>query len=312
MDKKEIVLFTDGNVALEVPITPEQDTVWLNRNQMAELFERDVKTIGKHVNNALKEELQDQTATVANFAIVQKEGERSVMRQVAHYNLYVIISVGYRVKSKRGIAFRKWANKVLRDYIVKGYAVNDNRMNQLKEVVRIMKRTEEQLDAKQILSVIEKYSLALELLDAYDHQNMKRPEGGNTIYLLSYEECRKLIDSMSYGGSSDVFGNEKDDSFKGSIGAIYQTFAGQEVYPSLEEKAANLLYFITKNHSFSDGNKRIAAAIFLYFMDRNQALFRDGEKVIADHTLVALTIMIAESKPEEKEMMISVIMNCIK
>ena len=312
MDKKEIVLFTDGNVALEVPITPEQDTVWLNRNQMAELFERDVKTIGKHVNNALKEELQDQTATVANFAIIQKEGERSVMRQVAHYNLDVIISVGYRVKSKRGIAFRKWANKVLRDYIVKGYAVNDNRMNQLKEVVRIMKRTEEQLDAKQILSVIEKYSLALELLDAYDHQNMKRPEGGNTIYLLSYEECRKLIDSMSYGGSSDVFGNEKDDSFKGSIGAIYQTFAGQEVYLSLEEKAANLLYFITKNHSFSDGNKRIAAAIFLYFMDRNQALFRDGEKVIADHTLVALTIMIAESKPEEKDMMISVIMNCIK
>ena len=312
MDKKEIVLFTDGNVALEVPITPEQDTVWLNRNQMAELFERDVKTIGKHVNNALKEELQDQTATVANFAIVQKEGERSVVRQVAHYNLDVIISVGYRVKSKRGIAFRKWANKVLRDYIVKGYAVNDNRMNQLKEVMRIMKRTEEQLDAKQILSVIEKYSLALDLLDAYDHQNMKRPEGGNTIYILSYEECRKVIDSMSYGESSNVFGNEKDDSFKGSIGAIYQTFAGQEVYPSLEEKAANLLYFITKNHSFSDGNKRIAAAIFLYFMDRNQALFLDDEKIISDHTLVALTIMIAESRPEEKEMMISVIMNCLK
>ena len=312
MDKKEIVLFTDGNVVLEVPITPEQDTVWLNRNQMAELFERDVKTIGKHVNNALKEELQDQTATVANFAIVQKEGERSVVRQVAHYNLDVIISVGYRVKSKRGIAFRKWANKVLRDYIVKGYAVNDNRMNQLKEVVRIMKRTEEQLDAKQILSVIEKYSLALDLLDAYDHQNMKRPEGGNTIYILSYEECRKVIDSMSYGEYSNVFGNEKDDSFKGSIGAIYQTFAGQEVYPSLEEKAANLLYFITKNHSFSDGNKRIAAAIFLYFMDRNQALFLDGEKIISDHTLVALTIMIAESRPEEKEMMISVIMNCLK
>ena len=312
MDKKEIVLFTDGNVALEVPITPEQDTVWLNRNQMAELFERDVKTIGKHVNNALKEELQDQTATVANFAIVQKEGERSVVRQVAHYNLDVIISVGYRVKSKRGIAFRKWANKVLRDYIVKGYAVNDNRMNQLKEVMRIMKRTEEQLDAKQILSVIEKYSLALDLLDAYDHQNMKRPEGGNTIYILSYEECRKVIDSMGFGESNDVFGNEKDDSFKGSIGAIYQTFAGQEVYPSLEEKAANLLYFITKNHSFSDGNKRIAAAIFLYFMDRNQALFLDDENIISDHTLVALTIMIAESRPEEKEMMISVIMNCLK
>ena len=175
-----------------------------------------------------------------------------------------------------------------------------------------MKRTEEQLDAKQILSVIEKYSLALDLLDAYDHQNMKRQEGGNTIYILSYQECRKVIDSMGYGESSDVFGNEKDDSFKGSIGAIYQTFAGQEVYPSLEEKAANLLYFITKNHSFSDGNKRIAAAIFLYFMDRNQALFLDGEKIISDHTLVALIIMIAESRPEEKEMMISVIMNCLK
>lgn len=279
---------------------------------MAELFEQDVKTIGKRINNALKEELLAQTATVANFAIVQKEGERSVVRQVAHYNLDVIISVGYRVKSKRGIAFRKWANKVLRDYIVKGYAVNDNRMNQLKEVMRIMKRTEEQLDAKQILSVIEKYSLALDLLDAYDHQNMKRPEGGNTIYILSYEECRKVIDSMGFGESNDVFGNEKDDSFKGSIGAIYQTFAGQEVYPSLEEKAANLLYFITKNHSFSDGNKRIAAAIFLYFMDRNQALFLDDEKIISDHTLVALTIMIAESRPEEKEMMISVIMNCLK
>ncbi|GAA6292227.1 hypothetical protein F220043C3_06610 [Enterocloster asparagiformis] len=181
--------------------------------------------------------------------------------------------------------------------------------------MRIIKRTEEQLDAKQILSVIEKYSLALELLDVYDHQNMKRPEGGNTIYILCYEECRKVIDNMGYGKSSNVFGNEKDDSFKGSIGAIYQTFAGQEIYPSLEEKAANLLYFITKNHSFSDGsdgNKRIAAAIFLYFMDRNQALLRDGEKVIADHTLVALTIMIAESRPEGKEMMISVVMNCIK
>ena len=171
--KNELITFKDGTLELNVPVSWEQETVWLTRSQMAKLFERDVKTIGKHINNALKEELDH--STVANFAIVQKEGERSVMRQVAHYNLDVIISVGYRVKSKRGIAFRKWANKVLRDYIVKGYAVNDNRMNQLKEVVRIMKRTEEQLDAKQILSVIEKYSLALELLDAYDHQNMKRP-----------------------------------------------------------------------------------------------------------------------------------------
>ena len=305
--KNELILFETADKEIKLNVSVKDSTVWLNRNQLAELFERDVKTIGKHINNALKEELDN--SVVAKFATTASDNKTYM---VEHYNLDVIISVGYRVKSKRGIAFRKWANKVLRDYIVKGYAVNDNRMNQLKEVMRIMKRTEEQLDAKQILSVIEKYSLALDLLDAYDHQNMKRPEGGNTIYILSYEECRRVIDSMSYGESSNVFGNEKDDSFKGSIGAIYQTFAGQEVYPSLEEKAANLLYFITKNHSFSDGNKRIAAAIFLYFMDRNQALFLDDEKIISDHTLVALTIMIAESRPEEKEMMISVIMNCLK
>ena len=174
-----------------------------------------------------------------------------------------------------------------------------------------MKRTENSLDAKQVLSVIEKYSLALDLLDDYDHQTMKRPNGSKTVYILSYEECRQVIDSMKFSADSDLFGNEKDDSFKSSIGNIYQSFAGQDIYPTLEEKAANLLYFITKNHSFSDGNKRIAATMFLYFLDKNGILFADGNKLIDDHTLVALTIMIAESKPDEKEMMISVIMNCI-
>ena len=172
-----------------------------------------------------------------------------------------------------------------------------------------MKRTENSLDAKQVLSVIEKYSLALDLLDDYDHQTMKRPNGSKTVYILSYEECRQVIDSMKFSTDSDLFGNEKDDSFKSSIGNIYQSFAGQDIYPTLEEKAANLLYFITKNHSFSDGNKRIAATMFLYFLDKNGILFADGNKLIDDHTLVALTIMIAESKPDEKEMMISVIMN---
>ena len=223
----------------------------------------------------------------------------------------VIISVGYRVKSKRGIAFRKWANGVLKDYIIKGYAVNNNRMNQLNEVIRVMKRVENTLDAKQILSVIEKYSVALDMLDDYDHQAMKKPVGTSSTYILNYDECKMLIDSMKYGDNSTVFGNEKDDSFKGSIGAIYQTFAGEELYPSLQEKAAHLLYFVTKNHSFSDGNKRIAAAIFLYFLDKNNALFIDEKKAIADHTLVALTIMVAESKPDEKEIMINVIMNCL-
>ena len=307
--KNEIALFESGELVLEVNVTPDQDTVWLTRNQMAELFERDVKTIGKHINNALKEELD--SSTVAKFATVQKEGEREVKRNIEYYNLDMIISVGYRVKSKRGIAFRKWANSVLKQYILEGYAVNNNRMNQLGEVIRIMKRTENSLDAKQVLNVIERYSAALDLLDEYDHQTMKRPKGNQAVYVLTYEECRRVIDNMRFGNESELFGNEKDDSFKGSIGNIYQSFGGEDVYSSLEEKAANLLYFITKNHSFSDGNKRIAATIFLYFLDKNGVLFSNGNKLIDDHTLVALTIMIAESKPDEKEMMISVIMNCI-
>ena len=307
--KNELILFKDGTLELNVPVSWEQETVWLTRNQMAELFDRDVKTIGKHINNALKEELDD--STVAKFATVQMEGDRKIERNIEHYNLDMIISVGYRVKSTRGVQFRKWANSILRQYMIQGYAVNANRMNQLGEVIRIMKRTENSLDAKQVLSVIEKYSLALDLLDDYDHQTMKRPDGNKAIYILSYEECRQVIDNMKFSNDSELFGNEKDDSFKGSIGNIYQSFAGQDIYPTLEEKAANLLYFITKNHSFSDGNKRIAATMFLYFLDKNGILFADGDKLIDDHTLVALTIMIAESRPDEKEMMISVIMNCI-
>lgn len=309
-DKNEIVIFETEDKSIALPVTIEQETAWLTRNQMAELFDRDVKTIGKHINNALHEELD--YSTVAKFATVQKEGERLVERQVEHYNLDVIISVGYRVKSKRGIEFRKWANSVLKQYILQGYAINNNRISQLGEVIRIMKRTENALDSRQVLSVIEKYNTALELLDSYDHQNMRRPKGNEATYVLSYEECRKVIDDMRFGDESELFGKEKDDSFKGSIGNIYQSFGGQEIYSSLEEKAANLLYFVTKNHSFFDGNKRIAATMFLYFLDKNGVLFLDGKKLIEDYTLVALTIMIAESNPNEKEMMISVIMNCIR
>ena len=311
MNKNEIVIFETEDKAITLPVAVGNETVWLNRNQMAELFARDVKTIGKHINNALKEELDYEEATVAKFATVQMEGEREVERQIEYYNLDVIISVGYRVKSKRGVEFRRWANSVLKNYILKGYAVNDNRIKQLGEVIRIMKRTEEELDSKQVLSVIEKYSSALDLLDSYDHQNMTRPTGNRAMYVLSYEECMKVIQSMKFGDESDLFGKEKDDSFKGSIGNIYQSFGGIEIYESLEEKAANLLYFVTKNHSFFDGNKRIAATMFLYFLDKNAALFVDGKKKIEDSTLVALTIMIAESRPEEKEMMISVVMNCM-
>ena len=306
----EIVLFEtqDKEIKLSVPV--DQETVWLNRNQMAELFERDVKTIGKHINNALKEELDD--STIAKFATVQNEGSRKVERNIEYYSLDMIISVGYRVKSKRGVEFRKWANSVLKQYILQGYAINNNRITQLGEVIKIMKRTQNSLDSKQVLSVIEKYSTALDLLDAYDHQNMERPKGNEATYILTYEECMEAISSMRFGNESELFGKEKDDSFKGSIGNIYQSFGGEDVYPTLEEKAAHLLYFVTKNHSFLDGNKRIAATMFLYFLDKNGVLLKNGEKMIEDHTLVALTIMIAESKPDEMEMMITVIMNCMK
>ena len=311
-NNNEIVIFETEDKAVTLSVPVEQETVWLNRNQMSELFDRDVKTIGKHINNALKEELSADNSTVAKFATVQIEGEREVERNIEYYNLDVIISVGYRVKSKRGVEFRKWANSVLKQYILQGYAVNHNRIAQLGEVIKIMKRTQNELDSQQVLNVIQKYSKALELLDSYDHQTMKRPKGNAATYELTYEECMDVISQMRFGDESDLFGKEKDDSFRGSIGNIYQSFAGQELYPSLEEKAAHLLYFVTKNHSFLDGHKRIAATMFLYFLDKNGVLFTDDEKLIDDHTLVALTIMIAESKPEEKDMMITVIMNCLR
>ena len=311
-NNNEIVIFETEDKAVTLSVPVEQETVWLNRNQMSELFDRDVKTIGKHINNALKEELSADNSTVAKFATVQIEGEREVERNIGYYNLDVIISVGYRVKSKRGVEFRKWANSVLKQYILQGYAVNHNRIAQLGEVIKIMKRTQNELDSQQVLNVIQKYSKALDLLDSYDHQTMERPKGNAATYELTYEECMDVISQMRFGAESDLFGKEKDDSFRGSIGNIYQSFAGQELYPSLEEKAAHLLYFVTKNHSFLDGNKRIAATMFLYFLDKNGVLFPNGEKLIDDHTLVALTIMIAESKPEEKDMMITVIMNCLR
>ena len=309
MNKNEIILFETADNEVSLQVQMKDETVWLTRNQMAELFDRDVKTIGKHISNALKEELDG--STVAKFATVQTEGNREVTREIEYYNLDMIISVGYRVKSQRGVEFRRWANSVLKEYILKGYAVNDKRINQLGQIVQIMKRAENQLDAQQVLSVVESYSAALDMLDDYDHQTMSKPKGNKATYVLSYDECREVIDKMKYASCSDLFGNEKDESFKGSIGAIYQSFGGKDLYPSLEEKAANLLYFVTKNHSFADGNKRIAATMFLYFLDKNKALFVEGSKRITDFTLVALTIMIAESKPEEKEMMVNVIMNCL-
>lgn len=305
----EIVLFETADKAVTLSVPVDQETVWLTQAQMTELFATTKQNVSLHINNCFKEGELDKEAVVKDFLTTASDGKNY---KTKYYNLDVIISVGYRVKSKRGVEFRKWANSVLKQYILKGYAVNDNRIAQLGEIIQIMKRTQNALDSKQVLSVIERYNTALDLLDAYDHQNMTRPKGNKSTYVLTYEECMEAIASMRFGDESDLFGKEKDGSFKGSIGNIYQSFAGQDVYPTLEEKAAHLLYFVTKNHSFWDGNKRIAATMFLYFLDRNGVLFIDGEKTIDDHTLVALTIMIAESKPDEMEMMITVIMNCMK
>ena len=309
---KDLIFFQSNDEAVSFPVTIDSETVWLSKEQMSVLFERDRTVITRHINNIYKEQELEKKSTCAKFAQVQTEGNRTVEREYDYYNLDVVISVGYRVKSQRGVEFRRWANKILKDYILKGYAMNNIRLAQLGQTVQLMKRALDNLDSSQILSVVESYTSALDLLDDYDHQCVKKPKGTATTYILEYDECRRLIDNMRFTSESTLFGNEKDDSFKGSIGAIYQSFAGQEVYPSLEEKAANLLYFVVKNHSFSDGNKRIAAAIFLYFLNKNNSLFRNGVKVIEDNTLVAVTIMIAESRPEEKEIMINLIMNFLK
>ena len=296
-NKIEIYQTEDGKIQLDVRL--ENETVWLSQAQMAELFQTDRTSIVRHINNIYKVEELQRESTCAKIAQVQIEGNRKVSRNIPYFNLDMIISVGYRVNAKRGVKFRQWANQIIKDYLLKGYAVNDKRTAQLGQVIQILKRAEHVLDSKQVLSVVEKYNTALDLLDSYDHQTMQRPKGNKSVYVLTYEECMSVIESMRFGDESSLFGKEKDDSFKGSIGNIYQSFGGNDVYPSLEEKAANLLYFVTKNHSFIDGNKRIAATMFLYFLDKNGALFIDGEK------------MIAESRSEEKEMMISVIMNCI-
>ena len=302
MAEKELVLFesADKSVSLSVPF--ENDTVWLNQNQMIELFQRDQSVISRHIKNVFQEQEVDEKSNMHFLHNAFSD------KPVAYYSLDVIISVGYRVKSKRGVEFRKWANSVLKSYILKGYAANDRRLEELRQTLQILRRNEAELESDQILSVVEQYTKALDLLDDYDHLCVKRPDGTAETYRITYEECRKVIDSMRFGAESSLFGNEKDGSFEGSIGAIYQTFGGKDVYATVQEKAANLLYFITKNHSFSDGNKRIAATIFLYFLDKNGLLFENGIKRIEDNTLVALTIMIAESKPDEKELMVNLVM----
>ncbi len=323
-DKIVIYQTSDGQVQLDVYL--EDETVWLNANQMAMLFGRDEKTIRKHINNAMKEELAD-SVVVAKFATTTKHGAiegKLQTHDVSYYNLDVVISVGYRVKSKHGVEFRRWANKVLREYLVKGYAINDKvaaqKYEELSRLVKILGRTvkaQEKLtdeDSRSLLSVVVDYSYALDTLDKYDYQQLavEKTTKEETFH-ATYENAMKAIRGLKEKfGESQWFGNEKDDSFKSSIGQIYQTFGGVELYPSVEEKAAMLLYLVTKNHSFSDGNKRIAATLFLWFMAGNGILYNpDGSKRIADNTLVALTLMIAESRTEEKDTMVKVVVNLI-
>ena len=308
----EVILYKDGELELLVEVAPDKETVWLNRNQLAVLFDRDVKTIGKHINNALKEELD--SSVIAKFATTASDGKTY---KVDYYNLDMIISVGYRVKSPRGIAFRKWAVSILKEYIVQGYAVNAKRLNVLNKVVEIQSNIIAdvlELDSKEVFDVIKKYTQALELLDDYDHQIVQKPKISNEkAYELTFNECKKLIESMSFSKSSTIFGKEKTKgALEGIIGSVYQTAFGEDVYMSVQEKAANLLYFIVKDHPFIDGCKRIAASIFLYFLNKNNLLFKNDKKIISDSTLVAITLLLAESKPEEKEIMINVIMNFLE
>ena len=309
----KIIKFMNGDLQIDVTVSPNEETVWLNRNQLATLFDRDVKTIGKHINNALKEELD--SSTVAKFATVQKEGSRNITREIDYYNLDMIISVGYRVKSQNGVIFRKWATSILKDYMIKGYAINQKRLDVLNKTISIQSRMlASALNiVEEVLNVVDAYSNALTLLDDYDHGTIPKPDGIASIYHLTYEECRELIDSMRYGNFSDVFGVEKEQGkLNGIIAAVYQNVFKTELYPSIEEKTANLLYFLIKNHPFVDGCKRIGASIFLEFLNKNKHLIIDVKQIISDSALVAITLMIAQSRPEEKETMVNLVMNFLK
>lgn len=326
MENEKIIIYQTPDGQTSIDVTLEQGTVWLTQVQMAELFESTRQNISLHINNIYKEGELSRDSTIKESLIVQKEGKRTVNRKVEQYSLDVIISAGYRVKSLRGTQFRIWANNVLKEYLIKGYALNEKRLNEqaqqldtLKQTVRLLGNVLESKsltsdEASGLLKVLTDYTYALDVLDKYDHRTLtidaihEKPS-----FIATYNEAMKAIQGLKekFGGSS-LFGNEKDESFKSSITTIYQSFDGNDLYPSVEEKAANLLYFVVKNHSFSDGNKRIAAFLFVWFLEKNGILYKaDGSKRIADNALVALTLMIAESKPDEKDIMAQVVVNLI-
>ena len=311
--KNEIILFENQEVRVEVNMKDE--TVWLNAEQMAKLFDRDYKTIRKHINNSLKEEVDN--SSLAKFAIVQYEGNREVTRNIEFYNLDVIISVGYRVKSKQGIIFRKWATRILKEHLLKGYTVNQRRLEYLEKTVKLIdiaSRIENKLngeDAQEIIKVINNYSNALSLLDNYDHKCISKPNGTKNDNKIVYEECMDVISKLRFNSDSDLFALERNKGLKSIINNIYLSYDGIDLYPQIEEKAANFLYMIIKNHVFIDGNKRIAATLFIYFLEFYNLLYKDNCRVIDNNTLVAITLLIAQSDPKEKEVMIDLVMNFI-
>ena len=325
--ENQIVIYQTEEGTTQIDLKFDGDTIWLSQAQMASVFEKDTDTIGLHLKNIFKSEELQEKATTEEYSVVRKEGNRNVKRKIKFYNLDAVISVGYRVNSARGTQFRIWANNILKEYLIKGYAVNEQKLQasqkQLTDLKQSIKLLENVVHSKQLssqeavglLEVVTEYAQALDLLDQYDHQSLSIPKKtGQSIVELSYEEAiAQIIDWRDKQGAGGLFGNEKDQSFQSSLQTIYQTFEGVDLYPTIEEKAANLLYFIVKNHSFSDGNKRIAAGLFVYFLRLNNMLYHaDGSKIIADNALVAITIMIAESKTEEKDMMVKLIVNLMQ
>ena len=312
MDKKknEIILFENQGVKLEVNLKDE--TVWLTQKQMAELFDKDRRTITRHIQNIYKDEELEENSVCSFFEHTAADGKKY---RVQYYNLDMIISVGYRVNSKRGIMFRQWANKILKDYLLKGYAVNQRRLDYLEKTIKLIdiaNRIDERLegnDAKEILKVIGEYSKALDLLDDYDHKTLKKIDGNIDERKIEYQDCLEVINKLRFNEESSLFAVERDKGLESIIGNIYQSFSGQDIYKSIEEKGANFLYLIVKNHVFADGNKRIAATLFIYFLNFYNILYKENKQVIDNNTLAALTLLIAESNPKEKEVIIDLVMN---
>ena len=310
VERNEVVQFKDGDFVLDVNVSPQEETVWLSANQMAKLFDKDEKTIRKHINNIFK----DDELSIENNT--QKMRVVGVKQLVVFYSLDVIISVGYRVKSKNGILFRKWANNILREYLLKGYVVNDRHFQDIEYVTKMLDQYKEAggklPTSDAVLEFLKVYQRGFKILDDYDHHTLEVPEGQKDVYVIQYDECIKLIHNTMFANQGDQFAIERDDSFKSSISTIYQSFGGSDLYPTLEDKASALLYFIVKNHSFIDGNKRIGATIFLYFLEKNNALYKDGKERINNDALATLTILVATSRPEDKDIMMQLIKTIIK